>query len=96
MKLNLNQMESQKIKIELELPLEEAFFLGTFIHCSAFGDLSAQKLLSESGRQRMHLLAQNIIDQVQGKMDMEHLKILNTITRIKSNDFPDEQKDILN
>jgi mannitol-specific phosphotransferase system IIBC component len=68
-------MDTKKIKIELELAPEIAFLVATHLASTAHGDLTLQKLLSDSGIDTLHEVAQMMIDQVSSKTDHDHMQM---------------------
>lgn len=54
------------VKIELDLPIEVAFYLGTFIHSAIQGKPIFD--ITEKAKKQMIIVGQNIVDQVAFKM----------------------------
>ena len=79
-------MKAQKIKIELELNPEIALLVATYLHTTSQGDDKLQKMLSESGKNQIFQIAQNMVDQICEKTDFAELRMRNTHTFL-TNDF---------
>jgi hypothetical protein len=94
-------MKPQKIKLELELTPEIAFFLSLYLNSTVQGDYWLQNSSSKKGKKIIHKIAQSIMDQITEKTDFENIRIRSLLTslkkgRIEDKDIPDELDNILN
>ena len=81
-------MEPQKIKIELELQPEIAFFLSLYLVSTAKGDRTMHKLLTEIGMKHLFNIAQTVMDQASAKVDFDWLEMRDAnkfLSRLKDN-----------
>lgn len=76
-------MEAQKIKVELELTPEIAFFLSYYLSTTAQGDFTLQKDLSLDGKKQLHDIGQSILEQVETKTDFQNLALRSLLISLK-------------
>jgi len=87
-------MEAQRIKIELDLTPEIAFFLCIYLNSTVQRDYTLQEVLTESGIKKVHEISQSIMNQLTSKTDFDNLRLRSILSSLKNLDDIDLQNEL--
>lgn len=72
-------MVNQKINISLEVSPENALLMSVLIQNGVFGQQNAEKLLTDTTKQDLMAIGQEIINQIAAKTDFDLLRLKNDL-----------------